>query len=349
MSENTNVFYTPSYINRLASWVGRLPGTSGVYYFGLGVILLTIQAAPAWHEGAVPVRIFLPIHIFLAAAISFIIAVIPFFDRQARSALQTIKPALNIDKDKYKELEYQLTNIPALKSILASFLILIFVYFSEFIGGGAYYLETLDGYPFSMHLSRGIYLICWWFFGVFIYHTIHQLSLINQIYTQYTLIDLFRMHPLYGFSNLAALTAGSLIMLPYGFLFINPNPTITLANPVVLSIYLSISIIAIITFLLPQLGIHRLQNTEQEHLLDEINQRYKATMREFHKRVDSGEFDEANNLNNTLSALRDQRETIHKISTWPWQPETIRWLFTAMVLPLLMWIVQYFLGQWLTS
>jgi len=343
MSENNTSFYNPSYINHFSNWVEGLPGTSWVYYSGLGVILLVLQTGSAWRDGAIPVGTFLPVHIFLAAAISFLLAIQPYFDRRARYALETIKPALTIDEDKYQELEYQLTNLPALKSFLASILTLIFVYFTEFIGGGAYYFDALAGYPISIYLSRVTYLICWWFFGVFIYHTIHQLGLINRIYTRYTLIDLFRMHPLYGFSNLAALTAGSLIMLPYGFLYI--NPTLHLTEPGVLSSILIISIIALITFFLPQLGIHRLQNVEQKFILDEINQRYKTTMGEFHNRVDTGNFDEANNLNNTLNALGDQREMINQISTWPWQPETLRWLFTAMVLPLLMWSAQYFLGR----
>jgi hypothetical protein len=343
MSENNVVFYTPSYINRFVNWVDGLPGTSWVYFIVLGVLLLTMQTGATWLEGAIPVRVFLPVHIFLATATSFLIAIIPFFDQRARYALETIKPALTIDEDKYKEFIFQLTHLPAFTSILASILTLGLVFFTEFIGGGTYYIEALVGYPISMFLSRVVYLICWWFFGIFIYHTIHQLRLINQIYTQYTLIDLFRMHPLYGFSNLAALTAGSLLMLPYGFLF--TNTTIILTDPIVLCIYLIISLIAIVTFLLPQLGILRLQNAEQKHILDEINQRYKDTMDEVLKHVDIKEFDKATNINNTLNALGDQRKTINQISTWPWQPETLRWLFTAMVLPLLMWIAQYFLGK----
>ena len=347
MSENNDAFYTPSYINRFGNWVEGLPGTSWAYYMGLGVILLTIQTAATWLEGAISVRVYLPVHVFLAAAISFLIAVIPFFDQRARSALETIKPVLTIDEDKYEVFEFQLTHLPALTSILASILTLGLVFLAELMSGGAYYIEALIGHPVSMFLSRVVYLICWWFFGVFIYHTIHQLRLINRIYTQHTLINLFRMHPLYGFSNLAALTAGSLIMLPYGFLFI--NTTTILTDPVVLSIYVVISLIAIVTFLLPQLGIHRLQNAEQKHILDEINQRYKDTMDEVLKHVDLKEFDEATNINNILNALGDQRKTINQIPTWPWQPETLRWLFTAMVLPLLMWIAQYFIGKWLGS
>ena len=333
MSENNKIFYNPSYINHLSNWLEGLSGTTWVYYFGLGAFLLVLQSATAWLEGVIPVGVFLPIHIFLAAAITFIIAVIAFFDRLARSALETIKPSLTIDEVKYKELEYQLTNIPALKSILASALTLTIVVFIEIITGEVFQIEALRGYPISMYLFRVTYLICWWFFGVFIYHTTHQLGLINRIYTNYTLIDLFRMHPLYGFSNLAALTAGSLLMLPYGWLYINPS--IKLTNPVVLSMYFIISTIAVITFLLPQLGIHRLQNAEKKYLLDEINQRYKITMEEIHKYVDSRNFNDTSNIISTQNALGSERDTIKKISTWPWQPETFRWLFTAMVLPTL--------------
>ena len=167
MSENSDVIFTPSYINRFANWIEGLPGTSWAYYLGLGVILLFIQSGSTWLEGAIPVRVFLPVHIFLAAAISFLLAIIPFFDRRARSSLETIKPALTIDEEKYNELEFQLTNLPALKSILASFLILAFVFITESFGGGAYYMEALLGYPISMSVSRAIYLICWWFFGRF--------------------------------------------------------------------------------------------------------------------------------------------------------------------------------------
>jgi hypothetical protein len=228
---------------------------------------------------------------------------------------------------------------------VASVLALIFLFLNEAFGVGAYYIEGFAGYRFSILITRGIYIVSWWFFGVFIYHTIHQLALINRIYTKHTQIDLFKMKPLYGFSNLAALTAGSLLLLPYGFLLI--NPVVQLTDPVILVIYLVISLIAMITFLLPQLGIHRLQREEKERLIGEINQRYKTSMTEMHKRVDEGKYDSVSEIIVTQNALTSERKIIRGISTWPWQPETLRWLFTAMVLPLILWIIQNFLGQWL--
>jgi hypothetical protein len=346
MSKYGAPVFKPSYFNHLITWVEDLPGSSWGYYTGLGVFLLALQTAVSWIEGAIPVGTFQPEHIFLSAAIPFIIASIPFFDNRARSALDSIKPALTIDDEKIQEFAYQLTHLPAIKSILASILALLLTFSSEFIGGSPYQNTALGGYPFSLNLSRMVYLICWWFFGVFIYHTIHQLGLINQIYTRHTLIDLFRMHPLYGFSNLAALTAGGLIMLPYGFMLVTPS--VQISDPVVLMMYLIFSVIALATFLLPQLGLYRLQTAEKKCLMDEINQRYMTTMVEVHRRVDQSEFDEVAKLNDTLNTLSKEKDMINKISTWPWQPETFRWLFTALVLPLLMWIAQNFLGQWLS-
>jgi hypothetical protein len=346
MPKNNTSPYNPSWIDRLTNWIARLPGPGWGYYAGLGVILLFIQTSAPWFEGIIPVGTFLPIHIFLAAAIAFIAGIIPYFDDRARAALKMIKPALTIHDAEYQKLTYQLTHLPALKTILASILTLIFVFVTEWIGGGAYYIEDLVNYPLSAGISRGIYLVCWWFFGAFIYHTIHQLGLINRIYTQHTHIDLFQMRPLYGFSNLTALTASSLVLLPYGFLYINPE--VELTNPVVLSNYLIISTIALATFLLPQLGIHRLQQDEKEHLVKEVNKRYKATMGELLKCVDGGEYESTADLIATMNALTNERKNINGISTWPWQPETFRWLFTAMVLPLLLWLAQYFLGRILT-
>jgi len=345
LSKNNTTFYKPSWIDHFTNRIDVIPGPSWAYYSGLGVLLLCIQSATFWIEGALPMCTFLPASIFLSAAIPFIIVILPYFNDKALTAIEIIKPLLTIEEDEYETLAYQLQNLPALKSILASVLLIIFVFLMELIGGGTYYFEDLLGYPLSLFLSRSVYLVCWWFFGVFIYHTIHQLRLISLIYSKHTRIDLFRMNPLYGFSGLAALTAGSLIMLPYGFLLINPE--VQLADPAVLIIYLSVSFIALITFLWPQLGIHQLQKNEQAYLIDEINQRYKATMSELHRRVDTDKFDDAATLVSTLGALNDERKTINGISTWPWQPETIRWFFTAMILPLLMWVAQYFLGQWL--
>ncbi len=337
--------YTPSWVDRLTGWVRQLPGPDWVYYLGIGIFLLCIQTAILWIEGAAPTGTTFPVHIFLAGAIPLLLAWIPYLDDRASAALGAMRPALTVNEEEYPKLRYQLTTLPALPTILANLIALAVVFLAEAIGGGAYRLETPDSFPLSANLFRILYLSCWWFFGAFVYHTIHQLRLINRIYTRHSQINLFRMEPLYALSNLAALTAGSLIVLPYSFLLINPS--IHLNDPVVLGIYLVISLIAVITFLWPQLGIHRLQNAERDRLLDEANRRYEATIAELHKQIDENKLEEISNISVVLGCLETEINRIKSIPTWPWQPETVRWLFTALVLPLIIWIAQYFLQRML--
>jgi hypothetical protein len=50
-----------------------------------------------------------------------------------------------------------------------------------------------------------------------------------------------------------------------------------------------------------------------------------------------------------ISVLETERDMLKRISTWPWQPETLQFLMTALLLPLLLWIIQYVLQQFLGS
>jgi hypothetical protein len=154
------------------------------------------------------------------------------------------------------------------------------------------------------------------------------------------------MKPLYGFSNLAATSAGSLVILPYGFLLVNPD--VKLSEPIVLGMYLVITMIGVITFLLPQIGIHQIQQKERDRLLDEVYQCYGVVRESLHKGVDNCDYEGISSISTAFGLLESEISTIKGVSTWPWQPETFRWFLTALVLPLLMWVMQFVLGKLLS-
>jgi hypothetical protein len=52
--------------------------------------------------------------------------------------------------------------------------------------------------------------------------------------------------------------------------------------------------------------------------------------------MDRKDFGNLSILSTAFGMLEKEIDAIKAISTWPWQPETLRWLFTALVLPLLM-------------
>lgn len=334
--------YRPSWLDRANELVDQIPGPALFHYFALALVLFGAQFVVLWLEGAGPML--LPAQVFLAGAIAFILALLRYLSSQAEAALIALRPALVISEDEFEALRFRVTTLPAGRTLVASACVIGVVLLSEAVGE-AYELPVLAGFPVSATLLRVLYFFVWWVFGALLYHTIHQLRLINRIYTSHTRINLFQMNPVYAFSNLAAFTAGSLTVLPYGFLIANDifDPD-RLSSPAIALIF-AIQAIAILTFLWPQLGIHRLQVAEKARLLGEARQRFEAAIQEFHRGLDEGEHERVGESNMTITTLQVEMKALEAIPTWPWQPETIRWLTTALVLPLGLWIIQSILQR----
>lgn len=334
--------YRPSWIDKLAEWIDRRPASNWIYYLGFGLAMALIMLLILLIEGAPTTRATVFPLLYLAAAVSYMMGLIHYLNRRSQVVLANMRPVLGIDEPAYNEMAFRLAHLPGWTALAAGVAAVCFVLLTETIGD-VYQLEGLENSPTSATALRIFYLICWTVFGTFLYHTIHQLRAINRVYTTYTRIDLFNARSLYGFSNLTALTAGSLAFISYGWMLV--NPWIDQSDPIIFSIYIVLLLIVAVTFILPQLGIHRLLAYEKERLLDEVNLRFKATMAELHRRIDAGELESATELNTVLSSLRVESAAIKETPTWPWDPEVLRLLLTAIALPLGLWLVQLILRQ----
>jgi hypothetical protein len=54
-------------------------------------------------------------------------------------------------------------------------------------------------------------------------------------------------------------------------------------------------------------------------------------------------------LSKTISSLQIEQHLLEGIPTWPWRPETVRLLITALALPLGLWFIQYLLQRLMGS
>lgn len=338
--------YAPSWVDYFTAWLERLPGRNWIHYLVLGLVLLAFQSTVLWIEGAYAIGTFLPIQAFLAGAVPFFLALFNYLDARAAAALESMRPALKATEEECDELHYQLTTLPRWSTLLAGVIIIVIVTLSELVGG-AFYPEDLVGFPISSNLFRVLYYILWWLLGTYLYHALHQLRLIDLIYTGQARINLFRAKPFYAFSVLSALTAGSLGMIIYGWLLV--NPTINLNDPLVLAWVILILLSALVAFLWPQLGMHRLQVLEQERLLDEAYLRLEVILSELHRRLDNGEYGLIGDVNSAITSLEMEVKAIKGIRTWPWEPETLQILVTALAFPLGLWLIQLILGRLLGS
>jgi hypothetical protein len=333
--------YTPSWVNHINNWVRDRTWPSWSLYLGIGVILFVAQAVVLWVEGVPSMGAPLAVQGFLAGAIAFLLGMFHFLDDKAGEALTTIRPLLKAEEGAFHELDYRLTTLPAWPALLVS-LIGIGVNLLLELVTGPYTLESLASYPISRTLLRIVYLACWGVMWAFMYHTVNQLRQISRTYTRYARVDLYRIEPLYAFSGVTALTAVSLTVCPYGFLLVSGG---ALGDPSSLGYLLVMTALALTAFLWPLTGVRRLVYLEKERALEEAGRRYKATFAELHRRVDEQELAGMGDLNMTIMSLDAEIRSLGAIPTWPWQPDTMRWLLSALLLPLILWVVQAILQK----
>ncbi len=343
-SEKESRAYTPGWVDLVIARIDHLTGPSWLYYSVTGLVLFGIQTVAMWIEGAYPVGTFQLIHGVLAWMFVFPLALLHYLNRVAGNALTTLLPLLKANEEKHNQLRYQLTTRPARQTILASLAWLIVGILVTALGAPSSF-QVLAGWPISTALLNLIYMTSWWVFGAFIYHTIHQLRLISRILTEYTQINLFQMRPLYAFSRLTALTAIGLTVNPYAWAVVNPE---ALASAVGGGIYILITVLAIAIFVWPMLGVHQLLGNEKERWLSDCSLHLEGTIVELHQRLDSGELEGMGDLNTAIASLEVEQTALTRIPTWPWQPETVRALATALLVPLGLWAIQFVLQRLLS-
>jgi hypothetical protein len=59
-----------------------------------------------------------------------------------------------------------------------------------------------------------------------------------------------------------------------------------------------------------------------------------------YERVDGNELADADAMNKMMGSLIATRELISKIPAWPWRPETFTVFFTALTLPVVVFVLQ---------
>jgi hypothetical protein len=338
--------YSPSWVDRFTDWVDRLPGPAWLFYVVLGLVLYLIEVAIQWSTGA-----WGEFHSFQLIFISFIpyqVALIHYLDRQADAALNQFRPSLTASDTDYADLRYRLKTMPALPALLAGLIGIVVgvVTFSAIPVSLLVQVTYITPERLSILFNQIIILAVNFILFVFLYHTWRQLRLASIIYERYTQVDLFTLGPLYAFSTLSAYTALGMLPIAYSLVFIVSELFSLLPINWFTVVF---TLVAVFTFIRPLTGIHGLLAQEKERLLDEIGQRLKASIAELHRRIDSGDMTDMDNLNKTLASLELEHAAVKRISTWPWQPETPRWLVAALLFPLLLWLLQRLIQRVLGS
>ena len=330
--------YPSSWINHVATQIENIPGPAWCYYLAIVALIVSMQLAIAWWEGSyqhgmIPFAI-----VFTGSSVCYL-AMIHHLDKVATDAFAKFGPTLGVSEQKAAELCYELTHLPA-----RAVRVLTLVGFTSgllIIAGteqGAVYAD--QGYFGTSMLAqlywRGALIADQIMFWNLIYHTIHQLRIVNLIYTQHARVDLFNLSPLYSFSRLTAYTAVSTIFIAY--LWVATYPWLS-NDYLVIGSWLIGILAALAGFILPLLGIHGRLVEEKQRWKVEAGQWLKMSITNFHQTIAERKLDEVEPLLKIIEGINREQVILEQIPTWPWQPGTVRGLTTTIVVPVFLWLV----------
>ena len=334
--------YRPSWIDRFTDWVDRLPVPGWAFYAGLGLGLILIQLLFLWLDGGqAAAEVLLPLIIF-NALFPYLLGLMHLLDRQAVTALNSMRPTLEMTEEEFDRFQYALSNMPSRPALIAGLVLLVSYLFMERLGTAPVRFAALERLPTFAIVFQIVDKAPAFVFGGFFYHTVRQLRLVDSINSNYTCNSLLNLGPLRAFSKLTASTVVGLVVGFLGWMMINPD---LLADPVTLGFAGLFTILAISIFVWPQWGVHRLMQMEKERALHEVGLRFEAVLTEFNQLLDDGDYAAAEALNGTIASLEIQHSRISAIPTWPWRPEVARIVLTAIASPLILMIIQYFIFQ----
>lgn len=344
--------YPPSWIDRLIGWIRQRPGPSWIFYAVLWLIAALVNHAAFWLEGSLQFGLF---DIGRFAEIPLLLYLLPFvhyLNNVAADALADFRPIVDLTEAQFLDLRYRLTTLPqGLGRISIVFGITLGI-MSLIASPESYELSGSSSLP--MILYRGLIAVAIMsFIAVTFFHTAHQLRVVTRLQRMPSKISLFQSGPVYAFSSLTARTGIGIAMLVYYLVLVSyelelfgPRPPMSVVDLFVNVVVLSSSIAA---FILPLLGMHDRLAAEKTRALFEANRRIELSIARLHAQVDSGAANVGDTVNKNLASLLLEADSLKKLSTWPWRPETLRGFFGAITLPVIVWLITTALERLLTG
>jgi hypothetical protein len=330
--------YPPSWINHLTGWVQRVPGPAWLFYLAVTLVLALVRAIAAWSDGSYPVGTFFPAHVVLAGTGGYLLFVLHYLDERAGAALSDFRSVLKVDDASYERLRYELTSMPARPALIWSLAGLLFgVAATLVLPESQLHALMLFTSPAASVVDYLLIVLGWIAGFVILYHTIRQLSLVSNIYTQHTNVNIFDTGPLYRLSRVAATTTIALLFITFAYVTLATNWQFD--NPLEALTVGASMLVALVTFVWPLFGAHRLLQQEKARWKGEVAGQMQALARELHHRVDTNEMQGMDALKDALDGLIAELGVLDKVPTWPWEPETVRLVVTALLLPMVLWVV----------
>jgi hypothetical protein len=173
-------------------------------------------------------------------------------------------------------------------------------------------------------------------------HTTRQLRLVSRIHREAGAIDLFDRAPVYAFSRFTAQIG--LTYLIAGYYTLTVNSAFQAGNVIGLAVLGLVIAFGAACFVLPLWGIHGRLVGEKELLMAGVDARIRKLDDELYRRIDAGEFDGTKVISEGIAGADASRDRIARLPTWPWPPQVFRGFLSALLLPVIVYLLSRLIG-----
>lgn len=334
-----------SVVDRLLTLVDRLPGPSSLWFAVFALALLALAHAWIWATGARRVGEFelevLPPTLIFA----YFLWLLHLLNRVAASAFDAFRPALGGTPDEQKHYRLALTSIPDRLAIVAVVVVEIVLNVTYF--GTVRPLRP--PLPVTVEVASGIlYALAAASIGLVVMHDIRQLRLVSRLSALAANVDVFKPAPVTAFSRLTAATAIGILafVAVYGLTTGITVPTSQQgALPSFVMEELVLIVLAVASFVLPLRVMHGRLLAEKLELMGDAQDRLKTTLGRLHAAVEANDLSTADQINKTLSSVLAERDVLAKLPTWPWSTGTFRGVASAVLLPIVIFVITRLIDQ----
>lgn len=334
--EPTSLPYPPSWIEGFMSAIQRLPLPYGVTYLLLFVLEVMLFHILAWIDGTLAPFTFNQLYMLFPLWIWAPLTIMTYLDEAALHAMRDFQPLLAEHKEEIPRLQYELTTLPSRA-----------VWFSTLFWTAAFILIMYVGFPAvgSLYSYGPLAVASTWISGLLSYavgsaiyaHTIRQLRVVSRILALPERINLFRLDPVYALARLTVQTGVSWLLLAGMTLMIFP---FELLNITVLAQYVIQVLFAFGAFILPLWKVHQRLVAEKRGLLAAVNLRQETALERLHKALDDDDMARVKEIDAAMSGLATERNLVSAVPTWPWRAAAFSGIASALILPVVLFLIQ---------
>lgn len=336
--------YPPSYMDRLMEASQRLPVPYWLPYLVLFVLLTALNHLLAWADGWLPAFMLDPFLLLWPLWICLPPAIMTHLNSVAKEALASFSPLLQLEPEKLAGLKYGFTTMPQRGVVLSGIAWSVLFMVPAGISAGAWTRANGAGVAFALFLLLEAAVSFFAGGGALVYHSLRQLTLVNRTVKMVGHFNLFRLDPVYAFSRLTARTGVAwMILLTLNLLTVPFEFT----GPGTVALYVLDAGLAVAAFILPLQFVHQRLRAEKRRLLAELERRFETTLGRFHNSLDEAEMPEMDRFDHALAALNAERDALNKIPTLPWRGATLSAFLSAILLPLVLFVLQTIIARWL--